>query len=95
MRGRRIIPESGARFEKSVAYTDPLHPGCKIFRGNLTIPTRSGEKVSMHSSTRVLRTTILATVLGLAAASCGGGEWLDMGVGNCDELTNDKVISKA
>ncbi len=32
----------------------------------------------MHSSTGALRTTILATPLGL-----------DTGVGNCDELTND------
>jgi len=32
----------------------------------------------MHSSTGALKTTILATALGL-----------DTGVGNCDELTND------
>jgi hypothetical protein len=43
----------------------------------------------MHPSTKVLRTSILAIDLGLAAASCGGGEWVNTGVGNCDELTTD------
>jgi hypothetical protein len=43
----------------------------------------------MRQSTKVLRTTILATALGFVAASCGGGEWVDTGVGDCEELAND------
>jgi hypothetical protein len=43
----------------------------------------------MNIATKILRTTLLATLLGVTATSCGGGEWLDTGVGECDELTND------